>query len=476
MRVLSPNDLTTNKKFSMQFRYHRDDIMVRNADRELSIRALFDLVKSKYPSRFRGAIIYSEEVFRNNLRFTAATMRKYFGDKFNLFWAVKSAPVKKLVEIAAEESAAFDVGSYEELCLAKDFVSGARIYHTAPGKFDWDLEALAKYDCVSISDNPVELKLLDSKAKSLGKRLAVGLRINPAIESTTQRGIATGTLACKFGLPEISESLMEQLTELSNLDIKILHMHIGSQIAEPAEYERALSVLINCYRRLKGRGLPVDTLDIGGGYPYRYRDAAQKSDPDRETQGEHAFHNYVPYDFEDYISRIHAILKKELGDNLPWLTIEPGRHIAAGTAFALGYVLHTKQYPNGIQWLISSISVSDLCHKAILPDTYFDIHTIGGDRTDTTPTAIGGTLCFSGDILTPPGQAINLRKQIKRQDILLFNNIGAYTIIGSGNFHNMPRLPILLIDLQSNLLEIREQERPYFEETPEATRKKWPLL
>jgi len=205
---------------------------------------------------------------------------------------------------------------------------------------------------------------------------------------------------------------------------------------------------------------------LRGGYPYKYLDNPKEKD---STTNVHTFSNYSSENFETYISQIKDVLQKNFGNNIPCIAIEPGRHIAAGTAFALGYVLDTKIYPNRLRWIMSSVSVNDLFHKELIPNTYFDIHVLNDGSNKVIPSVIGGTLCFSGDILSPPGIAINLQKDIKRGDIIYYNNVGAYSILGSGNFHNMPRLPIFMIDVDLNLIELRTQEKPYFEETQSIT-------
>jgi diaminopimelate decarboxylase len=451
MKIINPNNLEDVKNFSMSFKDEGNDIFLKVGKKEISIRNIFEMIRKKYPTHFRGAIIYSEEAFRNNLRETSKIMSEYFND-YKIYWAMKSAPVKGLVKIAAEEGSGFDVGSYEELILAKGFtVSGQKIYHTAPGKFDWDINTIVQQNCVSISDNITELTFINEKAKESNKKITVGIRINPSIDSSTQKEISTGNLDCKFGIPELSEDFFDILKTLTNLDITILHMHIGSQISNPIDYERALENMIRVYKKLKEKGYDINTIDIGGGYPYKYLDNSEEKE---FTTDVHTFSNYIGANFEAYISRIKEVLQKNFGNNIPCIAIEPGRHIAAGTAFALGYVLNTKIYPNRLRWIISSISVNDLFHKELIHDTYFDIHVLNDGSNEVIPSAIGGTLCFSGDILNPSGIAINLRKDIKRGDIIFYNNVGAYSILGSGNFHNMPRLPIFMIDVDLNLIEL----------------------
>lgn len=466
MKIINPNNLEEHKEYSMPFKDEGNDIFIKVGKEERSVRNIFEMIRNKYPSRFRGAIVYSEEVFRNNLRATSKIMSKYFDD-FKICWAMKSAPVKGLVEIAVDERVGFDVGSYEELILANSCnASGSNIYHTGPGKFDWDMDAIVKYNCVSITDNITELSLINEMAKKSNKKITVGIRINPSIDSSTQREISTGNLDCKFGIPELSKDFFEILKTLTNIDVTLLHMHIGSQISNPLDYVMALENMIKVCVQFKERGYDITTIDIGGGYPYNYLNTPEGK---HITTNAHAFLNFTSENFEAYIAKIKDVLKKNFGNKIPCIAIEPGRHIAAGTAFALGYVLGTKIYPNGLRWIMSSISINDLFHKGLIPDTYFDIHVLNDGSNDVIPSAIGGTLCISGDILTPPGIAVNLRKDIKRGDILFYNNVGAYSLLGSGNFHNMPRLPIFMLDIDLNLIELRKQETPYFEDAEFST-------
>jgi diaminopimelate decarboxylase len=464
MQVIDQNNLNTPRPFSISYRQQDGDIYVYNGDKRLSVKDIFNEMRSRYTSRFRGAIVYSERTLRENIKETQRIMAKYFGEKYNLVWAMKSAPVKRIVEIAAEEGAAFDVGSYEEMSLALKYTKGNNVYHTSPGKFDWDVKAIVENKCISITDNLAELKELNALALSRKEIADVGIRINPSVDSNTQAEVSTGSIDSKFGVPEISRQYFEEIEGMKNVRIRILHMHIGTQISSIDDYLLALKSMIAVYNVFIGRGFKIDTIDIGGGFPFSYQEEVVTDDAGDTG---HVFTNHIQHSFEDYIAAIASAMKSALGtSNLPTISIEPGRHIAAGTAFAVGYILNTKMYPNGIQWLMSSISVNDLYFKQIVPSTFFDVHVLTqGANSETVPTAIGGTLCFSGDVLTPSGKALLLQNDIARNDIVMYGNIGAYSLLGSGNFHNMPRLPIVMIGLNSELVEIREQEKPYFEQT-----------
>ena len=70
---------------------------------------------------------------------------------------------------------------------------------------------------------------------------------------------------------------------------------------------------------------------------------------------------------------------------------------------------------------------------------------------------MGGTLCFSGDLLTPTRAAIAMSSPIHRGSTFVLNNVGAYSFVGAGNFHNIPRLPILLVEDDLTLTELAPQ-------------------
>jgi len=442
MKIIDMDDISKKRAFSISFERDDGSVLLKVGASKIGVRKIYDQIGKEFPDRFRGGIIYSREQFITNLKGMSEIISDHFA-KHKVFWAVKSAPLKELAQAAVEAGVGFDVGSAEELSLAIEAgADGSDICHTAPAKFDWDIDAIVKHGCISISDNLTELSLLDAKAGSAKKKIKVGIRINPAIKAETKASVSTGRMDCKFGIPEISDAYFERLKGFSNLDICILHMHIGHQISNPANYEQALESMVDVYRKFVQHGFKIEMIDVGGGFPYNYFDNPTID----EGADNYSFVNYVPYDLGTYISRMKAKLAKLLGDGIPTIAFEPGCLVTAGTAFALGYVLNTKEYPNGLRWAMCSVSVNDLWSKLELHNEYHDIHILDKDTCEMIPTGVGSTLCFSGDILTPTGVAINLPKDVRRGDMLMFGNVGAYALLGSGNFHNMPRLPVFVID------------------------------
>lgn len=456
MTTIYTNDIFS--KIDMVYDEDNNDIIIYNLATPISAKSLFTSIKTKYPSRFRGAIVYSEKIIRDNICKTKNLMTSYFGDKYSIIWAMKSAPIDRLAQIAGEEQIAFDVGSCEEMRIAYSIAEGNRIYHTSPGKYDWDIETIIEHDCIPICDNITELQLLNGAATRFNKKVKCGIRINLMEDRIDSNRVFVGY---KFGIHEDLQQFIDQVKTLSHLDIQLLHMHIGTQLSTPSHFDKALHKQLKVFDMFASAGIHIDTIDVGGGFPFNYL-TPLSNDSITHYSSNDSFTSYIPYQLEDFLKRIHDIFTSHFHSKMPRIAIEPGRHIVAGSAFAIGYVLHCKR-SNLFNWIISSISSNDIYHKSVTPDIHYEIYTICEKIGEDIPTAIGGPLCYYGDVITPINRSISLNSKIDRGDTLLINHVGAYSVTGSGNFHNMPRLPILMLDRKSNLVEIRPQETPYFE-------------
>ncbi|EKD51397.1 MAG: Orn/DAP/Arg decarboxylase 2 [uncultured bacterium] len=443
MKNIKPESFVPDRWFCMSLKRFGSKLCLEIGGKIIEVQQLFDSIKSQVPQCFRGGIVFSTTIFKNNIQLFDSLVSKQFSQR-QIYWALKSAPIQMFAEVAAKQNIGIEVASHEELTMALNAgVPGSSICHSAAAKYDWDIDAIVKNDCVSISDNLVELALINDKSKALGcKKTKIALRINPAIASQTSSLISTGTATCKFGIPDISNDLMQKIKTFSHLDIMAVHMHIGSQIADPDNYCQALKNLIRAYRLLLKHGFVIHAIDVGGGFPYSYRISDDGQNVD--DHGHHA--NLLRYEYDEYLVRIHKTMVDELGPDLPTIAFEPGRLLTAGSAVTLGYVLHTKEYPNNLRWALVSISVNDLWVKEITPEIYFNPLMVRECSQETLPTAIGGTLCYSGDIITPPDTTIAMPIDMQRDDVVVFEHTGAYTLLGAGTFHNMPRLPVFVLN------------------------------
>ena len=102
-------------------------------------------------------------------------------------------------------------------------------------------------------DNFFEISLLNEIAKSQDKVVEILLRITPGIECHTHEYIQTGHLDSKFGfdLTQIDEAVELILNECTNLKIKGIHAHIGSQIFETSVFADEIKILTEEISRIE---------------------------------------------------------------------------------------------------------------------------------------------------------------------------------------------------------------------------------
>ena len=105
--------------------------------------------------------------------------------------------------------------------------------------------------------------MINLVAGNMGRKANVAIRINPDVNPKTHKYITTGTKETKFGIDlNTAENIFDNASKYPNLNIRGIHVHIGSQITESAPYIKALKKVISFIRK---EHLDVKILNIGGG-------------------------------------------------------------------------------------------------------------------------------------------------------------------------------------------------------------------
>ena len=129
-----------------------------------------------------------------------------------------------------------------------------------------------------VVEKPSELAPIAELAAMLGLRPRLGLRLRLA-SVAAGHWQNTGGEKSKFGLTA-SQALaaIETLTTLGYLDcVQMLHVHMGSQVADHAALARSMDETAHLYRALVEAGAPIDTVDVGGGLAVDYEGRGAKS-------------------------------------------------------------------------------------------------------------------------------------------------------------------------------------------------------
>ena len=375
----------------------------------------------EYRAAFRGTGIENETIYASKAFLTVALCR-----------------------ILEEEGLGLDVVSGGEMFIAE--TAGfpmSRLYFHGNNKTPMELvQALRVGIGRFMIDNVQELEMLDYLAKERGVVADVLFRITPGIEAHTHEFVQTGQKDSKFGLGLANGVALEAIrkgTTLSNIRIRGLHCHIGSQIFNLESFARAVEVMMDFCGQIRDElGVEVRELDLGGGIGIPY------TEEERE----------VP--IRQYALTVAEVLKRkaqELHLPLPKIINEPGRSIIATAGTTIYTVGTIKTIPGIRTYVAVDGGMNDNIRPALYGARYEGILANKALEEPVDTVTIIGRCCESGDMLIHD-LAI---PAVEAGDILAITCTGAYTYSMAMNYNALPKLAIVLVnDGQAEVIVRRE--------------------
>jgi diaminopimelate decarboxylase len=304
-----------------------------------------------------------------------------------------------------------------------------RIWFHGRNKSDADLELAVRAGLGAvIADDPEDLRRLAAAAADAGRTVPVLLRIVPEVPVDTHEKIATGHEDSTFGIPRSQVVDAARLAAtLPGLELRGLHLHLGSQIDALEPYLRALDVAVALAAEVRDAlGVPPGVLDLGGGFGVSYTGEA----------------GLRPEEAAPPI-RSHLDARcLDLGLPVPELVVEPGRSLVGNPVVTLYRVGARKPGPAGTAILAVDGGMSDNIRPALYGARYA-VGPAGPVRTDARVRAtIVGTHCESGDVLA---EGVELPADVGRGDLLAFAATGAYTYSLSSNYNRVGRPAVVAV-------------------------------
>jgi len=193
------------------------------------------------------------------------------------------------------------------------------------------------------------------EAKALGVAPQVGLRVRLS-SLASSKWADTGGEKSKFGLSAAQLLAVIERFRAAGLDqgIRLLHFHMGSQIANLADYQHGFREAIRYYAELRGLGLPVDHVDVGGGLGVDY-DGTHSRNP-----------SSINYDMDDYAATVVGMLKEFCDAQQlphPHIFSESGRALTAHHALLVVQVTdverHNDELPQILRNLVELLGPTD---------------------------------------------------------------------------------------------------------------------
>jgi diaminopimelate decarboxylase len=313
-----------------------------------------------------------------------------------------------------------DIVSGGELYRAlKAGIPANRIVYSGVGKTVDEIDyALSNAILMFNIESTEELEAIAARARSLGRKAPIALRVNPDVDPRTHPYISTGMKKNKFGIDiENAIKAYERARELECIEILGVDCHIGSQLTEIAPFVDTLRRLRALIERLDGIGIPVRYLDLGGGLGIVY---------DQEA----------PPHPREYAQ---AMLK-ELNGLSCTLIFEPGRVIVGNAGVLLSKVLYTKK--TAIKnFIIVDAGMNDLIRPSFY-GSYHHIQSVARPGGETRLVDVVGPICESGDFLARDREL----PLVKPGDYLAVMSAGAYSFSMGSNYNSRPRPPEVLVD------------------------------
>lgn len=287
--------------------------------------------------------------------------------------------------------------------------------------------------CIN-AESEAELSYINVVAGEIGKKAPVAVRVNPNVDAKTHAKITTGKSENKFGIDfdRIGEVYARIASEMPNLEIRGLQMHIGSQLTSVDPYVEAVKKIAPLVAEMKAK-YDLKFFSIGGGIGINYKQSLDSGDA-AWWQDNGELH---PLTIQTYAESVVPLLKP-LGLRI---LCEPGRFMVGNAGVLLTQVLYEKR-GGAKTFKIVDAGMNDL----IRPTLYEGWHQIVPLKQPTTAETevvdVVGPICETGDYIAQ-NREIPL---VKEGDYIAAMSAGAYGFTMASNYNTRPMPAEILVD------------------------------
>ncbi|MEL6495146.1 MAG: diaminopimelate decarboxylase [Cyanobacteria bacterium J06623_7] len=392
--------------------------------------------------------ILDEFTLRTACRQYRDSFATYYGGESLVIYASKAWSCMAVCRIIDSEGLGFDVVSGGELYTTLQAgVSQDKIYFHGNNKSSEELELAVETGCTIMVDNWLELRTLTRIAASRAdKPVSIMIRLTPGIECHTHEYIRTGHLDSKFGFdPNQLEEVFSYLSQQSSVSCIGLHAHIGSQIFERQPHQDLAGVLVDWLKKAQGYGLPVTTLNVGGGLGIRYTESDD------------------PPSISEWVKAVSKAVEKACNDAglpLPRLIAEPGRSLI-GTSCITAYTVGSrKEIPDFHTYVAVDGGMSDNPRPITYQSVYRAVVANRINEPIVEEVTVAGKHCESGDVVIKDAAL----PRTEPGDTLVVLDTGAYNYSMASNYNRIGRPAAVVVSQgEANLIIERETYRHLIE-------------
>lgn len=375
--------------------------------------------------------VMDEDEIRRSCRSYKHSIENYYNGHGRVLFASKAFICKEMCKLVMEEGLGLDVVSGGELYTALSVGFPVQnIYFHGNNKTPQELTYAVDSGVGQIVvDNIFELEMLEEIALAAGKKVDILFRIKPGVEAHTHKLIRTGGIDSKFGFAmETGEAFaaITRAVEMKGVRLVGLHCHIGSQIFDVEPFQLAAQVMLELIGKIKQElSYEIKQLNLGGGFGIQYL-------PE---------HDVVEYD--RYMKQVSGIIKDsctELGIEMPFILMEPGRSIVGPAGITLYKVGSIKEIPGVRTYVSVDGGMTDNPRPALYDAVYTMEVANKASEAKTQIVTVAGRCCESD----------TLASQIPLQPVSVGDTIavlatGAYNYTQASNYNRLPKPPVVMV-------------------------------
>ena len=336
-------------------------------------------------------------------------------------FSLKANSNQSIIKTFSSLGSGADVVSIGELKRAlKAKIPPNKIVFSGVGKNTDEIIFAIKNKILMINVESIsELKQISTQAANLNMIAPISLRVNPDIEAGGNEKISTGKKQDKFGI-SIKEAIdvYELASNLDNIEIKGIDVHIGSQINDLEPFEKTFNSIIETITKLKDKNIDIDIIDIGGGIGINYTDEKALN-------------------IKDYA----ALVSKKLGSLNKKIIIEPGRFLTAESGILVTKIIYIKENESK-KFIIVDAAMNDFIRPSLYGSLHNALPIIENDKERPIESYdVVGPICETGDFFIKDFKT----SQLLERDLLAITNVGAYGSVLSSNYNSRPSIAEIII-------------------------------
>src|SRR5438067_713533 len=309
-------------------------------DRELDLFELANDLEEQgvgLPLLLRFSDILRSRIEALNARFTQARTEYAYEGGYTTVFPIKVNQqrhvVEEIVEFGKASGVGLECGSKPELQAVLGLAEHTDHLIVCNGYKDEEFMRLALmgqklgHQVFIVLEQLSEVDVLLQVADELGVTPTAGVRIKLYSEGSG-RWAKSGGEKSKFGLSTAQlVKLVDKLKALDRLDmLKLIHFHLGSQITDIRYIKSGLQEVSRYYAELRGMGVDITHVDVGGGLGVDYDGSGSTSQ---------ASVNYTLQEYADDVIYTISEACRQHELPMPHIISESGRALTAHHALLL---------------------------------------------------------------------------------------------------------------------------------------------